>query len=374
MTFSITHAKVTTIPDAGDASLVEPSDWNAGHVIALATGKLIGRTTAGSGAAEEIGVDASLSLSAGTLSVAAGGVTNAMLANSSITLNAGSGVGLTAPGSVSLGGTATIGATTDAVQLGTLALGTTIGTTTLAVAGSVADVNQNKVINLAPILNFTTGSGITQFGLLNSTSTVVSGGSNLTAITAFYQNTISVSGSSTLALGIGFRARITLAGASPSGTISNSATGEIAAPANQTSGTPSLTISSHKGLYVRNQGISGTGLTVTESHGIYVDAQSGSTANYALWYNSASPTILFSSGGFNCGQNADPTVGVINALNKYTVAATQVVGPRVTGYTAMTGSPDKATAYATGTVTLAQLAGRVAQLQADLTTHGLIGA
>lgn len=52
---------------------------------------------------------------------------------------------------------------------------------------------------------------------------------------------------------------------------------------------------------------------------------------------------------------------------------TQVVSTRVTGYTAMTGSPDKATAYATGTITLAQLAGRVAQIQADLTSHGLIG-
>lgn len=52
---------------------------------------------------------------------------------------------------------------------------------------------------------------------------------------------------------------------------------------------------------------------------------------------------------------------------------TKVVGERVTGYTAMTGSGNKATAYDTATVTLAQLAGRVKQLQDDLTTHGLIG-
>lgn len=71
------------------------------------------------------------------------------------------------------------------------------------------------------------------------------------------------------------------------------------------------------------------------------------------------------------------TAGVLNliaAAGSLQVGSTQVVGARVTGYTAMTGSPDKATAYATSTVTLAQLAGRVAQLQADLTTHGLIGA
>jgi hypothetical protein len=51
--------------------------------------------------------------------------------------------------------------------------------------------------------------------------------------------------------------------------------------------------------------------------------------------------------------------------------ATPVV--RAAGYTAMTGTPDKATAFATSTVTLAQLAGRVMQLQADLTALGGIG-
>lgn len=65
--------------------------------------------------------------------------------------------------------------------------------------------------------------------------------------------------------------------------------------------------------------------------------------------------------------------GVLNVTGSYQVAGTKVIGARDTGWTAMTGTPDKATAYATSTVTLAQLAGRVAQLQASLTTHGLIG-
>lgn len=70
------------------------------------------------------------------------------------------------------------------------------------------------------------------------------------------------------------------------------------------------------------------------------------------------------------------TSGVLNleAGGSLQVSGTKVVGARDTGWTAMTGSPDKATAYATGTVTLAQLAGRVAFLQAALTAHGLIGA
>lgn len=54
--------------------------------------------------------------------------------------------------------------------------------------------------------------------------------------------------------------------------------------------------------------------------------------------------------------------------------SSQVVGARATGYTAMTGSADRATSYATSTITLQQLAERVKALQDDLTTHGLIGA
>lgn len=68
-------------------------------------------------------------------------------------------------------------------------------------------------------------------------------------------------------------------------------------------------------------------------------------------------------GGFNMPNN-----GVVK------INSTQVIAQRDTGWTAMTGTADKSTAYATSTVTLAQLAGRVMSIQAALTTHGLIGA
>jgi hypothetical protein len=66
-------------------------------------------------------------------------------------------------------------------------------------------------------------------------------------------------------------------------------------------------------------------------------------------------------------------VGTINASVAHQVAGTQVVGARATGWVAMTGTPDNTTAFATSTVTLAQLAGRVMAMQAALTTHGLLG-
>jgi hypothetical protein len=60
--------------------------------------------------------------------------------------------------------------------------------------------------------------------------------------------------------------------------------------------------------------------------------------------------------------------------NGYGISGTKVVGARDTGWTAMTGTTNKAATYDTASVTLAQLAGRVMALQAALTTHGLIGA
>jgi hypothetical protein len=72
-------------------------------------------------------------------------------------------------------------------------------------------------------------------------------------------------------------------------------------------------------------------------------------------------------------QAADGFLDLLKTGSVLKIAGTQVVGPRNTGWTAMTGTTDKATAYDTATVTLPQLAGRVMALQAALTTHGLIG-
>ncbi len=69
MTVSLTHTFVSAIPDGADTTVVRPSNWNAEHTISMATGKLLGRTTAASGSPEEIGVTAPLSLSALSLSI-----------------------------------------------------------------------------------------------------------------------------------------------------------------------------------------------------------------------------------------------------------------------------------------------------------------
>lgn len=54
MTISLKHAFNNPKSDGGDATVVRPSNWNAEHVLTLASARVLGRVTAGDGAAEEL--------------------------------------------------------------------------------------------------------------------------------------------------------------------------------------------------------------------------------------------------------------------------------------------------------------------------------
>jgi hypothetical protein len=54
MAVSLKHAFASGKADGVDATLVQPSNWNAEHTLQLATNRLLGRTSAGTGAVEEI--------------------------------------------------------------------------------------------------------------------------------------------------------------------------------------------------------------------------------------------------------------------------------------------------------------------------------
>lgn len=69
MTVSLKHSFESAKADSSDASLVQPSNWNAEHSLTCAPGILIGRATAGTGNAEEIGLGSGLSFSGGNLVV-----------------------------------------------------------------------------------------------------------------------------------------------------------------------------------------------------------------------------------------------------------------------------------------------------------------
>ena len=67
MAVSLTHTTVATGTDAGNGEVAK-AEWNEAHTLSMATARLLGRTTGGAGAAEEISVGSGLSLSAGSLS------------------------------------------------------------------------------------------------------------------------------------------------------------------------------------------------------------------------------------------------------------------------------------------------------------------
>src|SRR5258707_2444607 len=56
MTFSITHSFVSGKSDSPDTTLVRPSNWNAALTTSMATAKILGRSTAGTGPVEELNV------------------------------------------------------------------------------------------------------------------------------------------------------------------------------------------------------------------------------------------------------------------------------------------------------------------------------
>lgn len=78
MTITTKHKFQSAKADSGDASLIRPSNWNDDHSITLATSKLMGRYTAGTGAVQEVGLGANLAFSAGNLDFSA--AANAALA------------------------------------------------------------------------------------------------------------------------------------------------------------------------------------------------------------------------------------------------------------------------------------------------------
>ncbi len=85
MAISLKHSFVSPKSDGTDSTLVQPSNWNAEHQLSMATARIVGRTTAGAGAAEEIAIGAGLSLASGELKLASSVSITALTASGALT-------------------------------------------------------------------------------------------------------------------------------------------------------------------------------------------------------------------------------------------------------------------------------------------------
>lgn len=70
MALLIKHAFQSLKSDGVDSTLIQPSNWNAALVITQATGRLLGRGTAGAGSTEEVTPSGNFSMSAGAIELA----------------------------------------------------------------------------------------------------------------------------------------------------------------------------------------------------------------------------------------------------------------------------------------------------------------
>lgn len=144
MTFSLKHAFQSAKTDGADTSVVRPSDWNAEHTLSMATDRLLGRTSAGAGAVEEISVGTGLSLTAGTLSSTVTGTVTSVSGTGTVN-------GLTLTGTVTSSGSLTLGGTLSGVSLTSAVTGTLpvanggTGTATQFTAGSVVFAGSSGV-------------------------------------------------------------------------------------------------------------------------------------------------------------------------------------------------------------------------------------
>jgi len=75
MAVELKHATVAVGTPAGDGEIADVQ-WNEAHALTMATGKMLGRTTGGDGAVEEIDVTGGLTLTGSELSGAAFGTVN----------------------------------------------------------------------------------------------------------------------------------------------------------------------------------------------------------------------------------------------------------------------------------------------------------
>ena len=294
-----------------------------------------GQTFPGTGTVTSVGSGAGLTggpiTGSGTLSVATGGVTNAMLQNSKVTLNANTAGGLTTPGAMTLGSTYTIGlqpcSTNQVLQFN--------GTNwNCAAVGTVTSVGSGAGLTGGPITTSGTlsvpNSGITNAMLQNSSLTVNAGtaltGGGLVALGNSTTLNVDTTKVPLLSGNNSFTGNQAITG-------SLSATGNISASGSITGQTGSFGANSLYPLVYILQSGSGDGLFLTAGQtGIY--AAAANVGGYGVYGGTTGGTGVYGDDSATSGAS----VGVLGKSSSSSGYGVQGTSPYVGVYGASAGS------------------------------------
>jgi len=168
MTVSLKHAFTSAKPDGPDATQVQPSNWNAEHTLTCATATILGRTTAGTGAVEELTAGTGITLSGGSVSVTTG--TYATLTGTENLSNKTLTTGNTIDAGTTISSTGTISATSPGFRGLPQSTKTTSYTLALTDAGTHVSTTANVVIPANSSVAFPIGTAISVYN--DSASTI----------------------------------------------------------------------------------------------------------------------------------------------------------------------------------------------------------
>jgi hypothetical protein len=201
MAIEVKHGTLSTAGPYTPTGELGPEEWNEAHDLSMATNRLLGRTTAGAGAVEEISTGGGLTLSGGVLSSPSGTVTSV---SGTGTVN-----GISLSGTVTASGNLTLGGTLSNVSLTTQVTGTLpagnggTGITSLG-TGIATWLGTPSSANLASAITDETGSG----ALVFATAPTIT---NQT-VTNYTETTSASTGNTTIDLANGTIFRVTTNG------------------------------------------------------------------------------------------------------------------------------------------------------------------
>lgn len=308
MAVALTHTTVATGTDAGNAQIGK-TQWNETHTLEMATARLLGRTTAGTGAVEEISAGSGLSLSAGSLDVSGTASLNINGTVGATTPNTGDFTAIT---STSASGILTrAAATQDGIALVGRAGGTGSWTTSLTTGTLTA--NRTVLFPNANI-NFTTGLNVnwggtgltsgTSGGIPYYSATTTMASSGVLAANALMVGGGAGAGPSTVTTGTGVVTALGVNTGTAGAFVVNG--GALGTPSSGTvtnlTGTASININGTVGATTANTGAF-TSVTSTSASGILTRAaatqdgveligRAGGTASYKVTFT---PTTLTAS-------------------------------------------------------------------------------